>query len=79
MKIKRSTRIIQIVSLSVFFVLLGFATYPLVLPIPTDLFLRLDPLIALGTLIAAHRLPAGLLTSLVLLVATLWLGRFFCG
>lgn len=78
MRINRSTRIIQLVSLGVFFVLLGFATYPLVLPVPPDLILRLDPLIALGTLLSAHRLPAVLLTSLVLVGATLWLGRFFC-
>jgi polyferredoxin len=79
MKIKRSTRVVQLISLGLFLILLGFATYPLVLPIPADLVLRLDPLIALGTLLAAHRLALGLLiTSLVLLIATVWLGRFFC-
>ncbi len=78
MKIKRTTRIVQLISLGLFFVLLGFATYPLVFPVPTDLFLRLDPLVALGTVLSGHRLPAGLLLCFVLVGATLWLGRFFC-
>jgi len=78
MKINRTTRVVQLVSLGAFFVLLGFATYPLILPIPPDLFLRLDPLIALGTFLSSHRLSAGLWTALVLVGATLWLGRFFC-
>ncbi|MCK4545799.1 MAG: 4Fe-4S binding protein [Candidatus Eisenbacteria sp.] len=80
MKIRKTSRIIQLISLGVFLVLLASATYPLILPVPPDLFLKLDPLIALGTFLSAHRLPLGLLVaSLVLVAATLWLGRFFCG
>jgi len=78
MRVRRATRILQLVSLGAFLLLLGFTTWPLVPGVPTDLFLRLDPLIALGTFLASHRLAAGMLLSLVLLGVTVLLGRVFC-
>ena len=42
-------------------------------------FLEIDPLIALATALTTHTVYRGLLWSLVLLIPTLFLGRFFCG
>lgn len=49
------------------------------LPYPVSLFLEFDPLTALGTLLATGTLYKGLLWSLVILIPTIFLGRFFCG
>jgi polyferredoxin len=46
---------------------------------PVRLFFEWDPLIALTNALAGHALYRGLLWSLVILVPTLFLGRFFCG
>ena len=46
---------------------------------PVRLFFQLDPLVALTNLLATHALFRGLLWSLLILVPTLFLGRFFCG
>ena len=42
-------------------------------------FLEIDPLIALATALTTHTIYKGLLWSLVILLPTLFLGRFFCG
>jgi ferredoxin len=42
-------------------------------------FLEIDPLIAVATAITTHTVYKGLLWSLVVLIPTLLLGRFFCG
>jgi polyferredoxin len=49
------------------------------LPYPVGMFFRLDPLIAISNALASHALYKGLLWSLVILIPTLFLGRFFCG
>ncbi|MEZ5357793.1 MAG: 4Fe-4S binding protein [Candidatus Zixiibacteriota bacterium] len=49
------------------------------LPYPVSLFLQFDPLTALGTLLATWSLYKELLWSLVILIPTIFLGRFFCG
>ncbi|MFQ6048266.1 MAG: 4Fe-4S binding protein, partial [Phycisphaerae bacterium] len=41
-------------------------------------FLEIDPLVSLATAVTTHSLYRGLLWSLLLLVPTLLLGRFFC-
>ncbi len=46
---------------------------------PVNLFFRLDPLVALSNALASHTLYHGLLWSLVILIPTMFLGRFFCG
>lgn len=46
---------------------------------PVRMFFVLDPLVALTNAIATHALYRGLLWSLLILVPTLFLGRFFCG
>lgn len=48
-------------------------------PAVVRLFFELDPLVALTNAIATHALYRGLLWSLVVLLPTLFLGRFFCG
>ena len=49
------------------------------LPYPVGLFFRLDPLVALSNALASRALYKGLLASLVILIPTMFLGRFFCG
>jgi polyferredoxin len=49
------------------------------LPYPVRLFFELDPLVSLSNALASHALYRGLLWSLVILIPTLFLGRFFCG
>ena len=46
---------------------------------PVRLFFEWDPLIAIANALASHSLYRGLLWSLVILLPTLFLGRFFCG
>ena len=43
------------------------------------LFFEWDPLVAVANALASHALYRGLLWSLVILLPTLFLGRFFCG
>jgi hypothetical protein len=49
------------------------------LPYPVSIALELDPLAALMTTLASGTLYKGLLWSLVILVPTIFIGRFFCG
>ena len=49
------------------------------LPYPVNLFFRLDPLVAIANAISSHALYRGLLWSLVVLIPTMFFGRFFCG
>ncbi len=49
------------------------------LPYPVGLFFQIDPLVALSNALASHALYRGLLWSLVILIPTMFLGRFFCG
>ncbi len=46
---------------------------------PVRLFFEWDPLVALANALASHALYRGLLWSLLILLPTLFLGRFFCG
>ena len=46
---------------------------------PVRLFFEWDPLVALVNALGGHALYRGLLWSLIVLVPTLFLGRFFCG
>ena len=41
-------------------------------------FLEIDPLISIGTALTTHTVYKGLLWSLIILIPTLFLGRFFC-
>lgn len=55
------------------------ATADLHLHFPVRLFFEWDPLVALANALASHALYRGLIVSLVILLPTLFLGRFFCG
>jgi polyferredoxin len=46
---------------------------------PLRLFFEWDPLVAIANALATHALYRGLLWSLVILLPSLFLGRFFCG
>jgi polyferredoxin/ferredoxin len=46
---------------------------------PVGLFFEWDPLVALVNALASHALYRGLIWCLLILVPTLFLGRFFCG
>jgi polyferredoxin len=49
------------------------------LPYPAGIFLQTDPLVAISNALATRALYKGLLWSLVIIIPTLFLGRFFCG
>ncbi|MEW5925021.1 MAG: 4Fe-4S binding protein, partial [Candidatus Zixiibacteriota bacterium] len=49
------------------------------LPYPVSIALQFDPLTALATLLATGTIFKGLIWSLVILIPTIFLGRFFCG
>ncbi|MBZ5687801.1 MAG: 4Fe-4S binding protein [Acidobacteriia bacterium] len=49
------------------------------IPYPVGLFFQLDPLIGLSNALAAHALYRGLLWCLLILIPTMFIGRFFCG
>jgi len=49
------------------------------LPYPVSIFLQADPLVAISNAISTRALYKGLLWSLVILLPTFFLGRFFCG
>jgi len=46
---------------------------------PVSLFFQFDPLVAISNALSSHSLYRGLLWSLVVLIPTMFLGRFFCG
>ena len=46
---------------------------------PVDLFFHLDPLLAVGTMLSSRSLHGWLALSLVVVLATLLMGRVFCG
>lgn len=49
------------------------------LPYPVSIGLELDPLVGLANLLANGTLYAGLLLGLIVLIPSIFLGRFFCG
>ncbi|MEN6386309.1 MAG: 4Fe-4S binding protein [Phycisphaerales bacterium] len=46
---------------------------------PVNIFLHLDPLVAIATVISTHKLFAPLLWACLTIVLTILIGRFFCG
>jgi len=49
------------------------------LPHPVALFFQFDPLVAISNALASRALYQGLLWCLIVLIPTMFLGRFFCG
>lgn len=72
-------RIIQTLSLAAFLALLGLAAFPVPDWAPVDAFLRLDPLVPAGTVLADRAWIAALAPAALILILTAILGRFFCG
>ena len=69
---------IQALSLLLFTLLFALANYRLPDWLPADIYLRLDPLLGLSAILAGRTWVPRAAWGLVLLVATLLLGRFFC-
>ena len=79
MKLKTFRRISQAVAFLVFAGLFFLTIFPYPEKIPVDIFLRLDPLVALVSMVASRDIIITMLWSGLLLVLTLVVGRFFCG
>jgi polyferredoxin len=71
-------RLIQGISLLLFSAFFALANYWLPDWFPADLYLRLDPLLGLTASVALREIAGRALWSLLLLGATLAVGRFFC-
>jgi polyferredoxin/formate hydrogenlyase subunit 6/NADH:ubiquinone oxidoreductase subunit I len=72
-------RISQISFLLFFIFLFLVASYPLKIKIPVDLFLRMDPLIALSSIVSARAFINTFIWAFFVLALTIPLGRYFCG
>ncbi|MCJ7593501.1 MAG: 4Fe-4S binding protein [Desulfobacterales bacterium] len=75
----RFQRLLQIPLFVLFLLLLGLAAYPLPSWLPVDLFLRLDPLLSLGSMAAARAFIPRVAWALIVIGLTLFVGRLFCG
>ena len=71
-------RSIQALSLLLFTVFFFLANYRLAEWIPADLYLRLNPLLGLIAVLTSKEIIGRVLWSLLLVGATLVIGRFFC-
>lgn len=69
---------VQSLSFLLFVLLLWQAGFPLDSILPVDLFLRLDPLVFLGTAVSSRTLNASALLALPVIALTMVLGRFTC-
>lgn len=72
-------RISQLVSLALFVFLLNRASYPLTDAYPVDVFPRLSPLLGITASVASRAVLTVFWPALIVVVATLILGRVFCG
>jgi MauM/NapG family ferredoxin protein len=77
--LRKIRRIVQILSLLFFLFLLIRTVFPADFAIPVDFFLRLDPLAAIGTVLASRSLSIHFVPPVILIILTLLFGRFFCG
>lgn len=75
----RFQRLLQLPLFLFFLFLLWLAAYPLPSWFEVDLFLRLDPLISLGSMAVARTFIPKAAWAFVLLGLALFLGRVFCG
>lgn len=71
-------RIYQVSFFGLFIALLLLSSYRQMKSFPVSLFLQVDPLIALGSLLASQVLFSGLALALVTVIITLIFGRVFC-
>src|SRR5450756_1370174 len=78
LSLRRVRRVVQVFSL-VAFVFLAFAAVVPLPGFPVDLFFRLDPLASLVASIGSRTVAPYVLWALPIVLATLLLGRVFCG
>jgi polyferredoxin len=71
--------VIQALSLLLFSLLFLLANYRLPDWLPADVYLRLDPLLGLSAILAGKEVVNRALWALILIAATIVIGRFFCG
>jgi len=76
--------IVQTVMFGLFAAFVGLTTFARLERLPAlrhwlSKFLEIDPLVSIATAITTHTVYRGLLWSLIVLIPTLFLGRFFCG
>ncbi len=72
-------RTIQLISLTLFLILLTLAVLSVNTPAPLDFFLRLDPALIVFTAISGRIFSFAFIPALLVLVVTLFFGRIFCG
>ena len=72
-------RTIQLISLTLFLILLTLAVLSADTPAPLDFFLRLDPALIVFTAISGRIFSFAFIPALLVLVVTLFFGRIFCG
>jgi polyferredoxin len=77
--LRRVRQLIQYLALALFLYLLARTTRQGGSPIPLDLFARLDPLLALTTMLGARRAIPDFAPAIITVLATLALGRIWCG
>ena len=76
---RRARKAAQALALIVFVLLIALSWQGARPILGTDALLRLDPLAAVAAMIAERRWLARFIPALVILAATLFLGRFWCG
>jgi len=77
--LRRLRQLIQYLALALFLYLFVRTTREGGSPIPVDLFARLDPLLALNTMLAARSAIPTFAPTIITVLATLALGRIWCG
>lgn len=70
---------VQLFFLAAFSLLFFLNPYTERLPVPADIFLKLDPLLAVITFISSRQFHVNLLIALVVTASALIAGRIFCG
>ncbi|NUQ00069.1 MAG: 4Fe-4S dicluster domain-containing protein [Armatimonadetes bacterium] len=78
MRITTVRVLVQTVSFALFLAFVIITDFSLLKGFPVSLFLEVDPLVAIATAITTHQVYQSLVWALVLLIPTLFLGRFFC-
>lgn len=70
---------VQLFFLAIFTLLFFLNAYGEKFPAPADLFLRINPLLAITSCLASRQFHYNLLLSLIIVVSAILAGRFFCG
>ncbi len=78
---KRARRLSQIIFLAVFIFLFLRTDFTGIngMGLPVKLFFEINPLIAISVILATHTIRITFLLSLLIVIPTIFLGRFFCG